>query len=102
MSSAKRFVDLGSSMTIVTTLLLFVAAVFSRGFTHELMLETAVFLVSIKLILMSAKSALATSSLEGSLQEIRSAVARVEASMKAVGGPASATLGDSGRSEAAV
>ena len=36
---------------IFATLILFILALFSKGFTHDLLLEAAVFLVSAKLIL---------------------------------------------------
>ncbi len=34
-------------------MVLFIAALFTKGLTHELLLESAVFLVSVKLILMA-------------------------------------------------
>lgn len=45
--------DLSTLIIILTTLVLFVAALFTKGFTHELLLESAVFLVSVKLILLA-------------------------------------------------
>jgi hypothetical protein len=48
----KRF-DPGSLLVIVITFILFVAALFTKGFTHDLLLEAGVFLVSVKLIIMS-------------------------------------------------
>ena len=45
--------DLSTLIIILTTLVLFIAALFTKGFTHELLLESAVFLVSVKLILMA-------------------------------------------------
>jgi hypothetical protein len=48
--------DPWSLVVIVLTLVLFVIALFVKGITHELLLETGVFLVSLKLILMSHKN----------------------------------------------
>lgn len=45
--------DLSTLIIILTTLVLFIAALFTKGLTHELLLESAVFLVSVKLILMA-------------------------------------------------
>jgi len=43
--------DLASILVIFTTFVLFIFSLFTKGFTHELLLEVAVFLVSVKLIL---------------------------------------------------
>ena len=48
--------DPGSLITIVLTFVLFVIAIFVHGLTQHLLLEAGVFLVSVKLILMSYKS----------------------------------------------
>ena len=48
--------DPWSAVVIALTLLLFLISVFMKGFTHELLLEAGVFLVSIKLILMAQKN----------------------------------------------
>jgi len=46
-----RHLDRASSAVIFLTLVLFVAALLVKGFTHDLFLETGVLLVSVKLIL---------------------------------------------------
>jgi protein-S-isoprenylcysteine O-methyltransferase Ste14 len=48
--------DPWSAVVIALTLLLFLASVFVKGFTHDLLLEAGVFLVSVKLILMAQKN----------------------------------------------
>jgi len=48
-----RHLDRGSKIVIVITLVLFVPALFTKAFTHDLLLEAAVFLVSVKLIIMA-------------------------------------------------
>jgi hypothetical protein len=45
-----------SIVVIVLTLVLFVIALFVNGFTHDLLQECGVFLVSVKLIMMSHKN----------------------------------------------
>lgn len=66
----KKFFDLGSLFVILLTLILFVAALVEKGFTHDLLLEAGVFLVSLKLIMMSYKTNLATEELEERLDKI--------------------------------
>jgi hypothetical protein len=52
--------DPWSAVVIALTLVLFLVSIVVKGFTHELLLETGVFLVSVKLILMAQKNALST------------------------------------------
>ncbi|MEY2603701.1 MAG: hypothetical protein QOH31_1482 [Verrucomicrobiota bacterium] len=70
--------DFGTMAIIVITLLLFVIALFEKGFTHDLLLEAGVFLVSVKLIIMSYKSNQATQDIRKQLSEIEQAINRVE------------------------
>jgi hypothetical protein len=63
--------DLGSLITILTTLILFGMALFFTGFTHDLLLEAGVFLVSVKLIIMSYKNAVAAEELQQELAGMR-------------------------------
>ena len=51
-----RYFDQGSIIVIAITFLLFVAALFTKGLTHDILLEAGVLLVSIKLILMAYKT----------------------------------------------
>jgi protein-S-isoprenylcysteine O-methyltransferase Ste14 len=71
--------DPWAGVVIVLTVVLFVLSVFVKGFTHELFLETGVFLVSIKLILMAAKIAATEERLERRLEEIKDLLAGGEA-----------------------
>jgi hypothetical protein len=63
--------DMGSLIVIVITFCLFVMALFFTGFTHALLLEAGVFLVSVKLILMAYKSSVSSAQIESELQKIR-------------------------------
>ena len=56
MLEIRRHFDLGSIIVILVTFILFVSVVFTKGFTHDILLEAAVFLVSIKLIVMPYKN----------------------------------------------
>ncbi|MFO1518692.1 MAG: hypothetical protein U1F57_03360 [bacterium] len=60
----------GSVLIITVTLVLFAIALYTKGFTHDLLLEAGVFLVSVKLILLSYQQTTATDSLEKKLDAI--------------------------------
>ncbi len=59
-----------SLIVIAITFILFVFALFAKGFTHDLLLEIAVFLVSVKLILMSYSNSVASKNIERKLEEM--------------------------------
>lgn len=48
--------DIGSISVIVVTFVLFVISLFLKGLGHEILLDAAVFLVSVKLIIMSFRN----------------------------------------------
>jgi hypothetical protein len=74
---SKRF-DVWSLLVITATMVLFLAALFVKGLTHELLLEAGVFLVSIKLIYMSYKNGLAEKAMLVKMDEILSVLERSE------------------------
>lgn len=51
-----KTVDAASFLTLVVTIALFVAALFEKGLTHDMLLEAGVFLVSVKLVMSSYKT----------------------------------------------
>jgi hypothetical protein len=53
------------------TLVLFVSAVYTKGFTDDLLLEAGVFLVSVKLIIMAYKNNVSTGVIQNELREIK-------------------------------
>jgi hypothetical protein len=55
-----------------------VLALFEKGFTHDMLLEAGVFLVSVKLIMMSYKNSLAARDMRDQLDAIQQALARIE------------------------
>ena len=70
--------DLGTIVIISIMLLLFLLALFEKGFTHDMLLEAGVFLVSVKLIMMSYKNSLATRDMRDQLDAIQQVLARLE------------------------
>ena len=67
----KSYLDAGSIIIIVITFVLFSIALFTKGFTHDMLLEVGVFLVSVKLIMMAFKNANHSRKLENELIEIK-------------------------------
>lgn len=70
--------DPWSTVVIALSLVLFLISVFMKGFTHELLLEAGVFLVSIKLILMAQKNSLAARLTGQRLERIASLLERIQ------------------------
>ncbi|MBU1054728.1 MAG: hypothetical protein KKC46_13020 [Proteobacteria bacterium] len=68
--------DVGSSVIIAITFVLFVLALFTKGLTHDLLLEAGVFLVSVKLIIMAYKNNITTKKLLKELQDIKDALVK--------------------------
>jgi hypothetical protein len=73
-SQLRRFIDPASLVVILITLILFVVAVITKGFTHDLLLEAGVFLVSVKLILMSHKNGMTELRITEQLQRIERSI----------------------------
>ncbi len=61
----------GSIIVIVITFILFTMALFTTGFTHDLLLEAGVFLVSVKLIMMAYKASVSSKDTHRELEEIK-------------------------------
>ena len=67
----RNYFDPASIVIIILTLALFIAALFIKGFTHDLLLEAGVFLVSVKIIQMSYKNSVFINDLQEELREIK-------------------------------
>jgi hypothetical protein len=52
----KKNFDLSSIIVIIITFILFVIALFTKGLTHDILLEAGVLLVSVKLIIMAYRT----------------------------------------------
>ena len=70
----RKHFDAWSLAVMIITLILFVGALFARGFTHDLLLEAGIFLVSVKLITMAYKSSVANAAIQEKLAEILEAI----------------------------
>ena len=66
--------DFGSVFIIVITFILFVASLFVKGLSHEILLDSAVFLVSVKIIIMSFKNESYIKELSKQLEEIKNLI----------------------------
>jgi hypothetical protein len=66
-----NYLDPLSLVVIVLTLVLFVIALFVNGFSHDLLQECGVFLVSVKLIMMSHKNGVSARAAEERLEKIQ-------------------------------
>lgn len=82
MRIAENF-DRGALVVIAITLILFVGALFTKGLSHDLLLEAGVFLVSVKLIMMAYGNNKATKELDGRLSEIQQTLDRLESQREA-------------------
>lgn len=68
--SVRGNLDPLSMVVIGLTLVLFVVALFVNGFTHDLLQECGVFLVSVKLIIMGHKNGVSARLAEERLEKI--------------------------------
>jgi hypothetical protein len=66
-----KYFDTGTIIVILITIFLFIIALFVKGFTHDLMLEAGVLLVSIKLIMAAYNNSMNYSDLKKELAEIK-------------------------------
>ncbi len=80
MATRARHIDLATLAVIAITLALFALAVVEKGLTRDLLLEAGVFLVSVKLMLMSAKASLTAEETRARLDVIQSVLERLESS----------------------
>ena len=78
MKEIRKYFDLGSLTVIIVTFVLFAAALFSKGLTHDIFLEVGVFLVSVKLIIMLFKNETAMRSIHEKLNDLQNGVKRLE------------------------
>ncbi len=66
-----KYFDIGSLLIIVITFILFTVALFTKGFTQDLLLETGVLVVSIKLIIMAYKNSKTSNEINEELHTIK-------------------------------
>lgn len=63
----RKHFDTGSMIVIIITFVLFIMALFTKGFTQDLLLEAGVFLVSMKLIMMAYYNSVYIKSIENEM-----------------------------------
>jgi len=69
--------DTPTIVVIIITLILFTVALFTKGLTHDLLLEAGVFLVSVKLMLMSYNQSVTNQRLLEELEKIRAETKKI-------------------------
>jgi hypothetical protein len=71
-----KHIDINSLIIIFITFILFFIALFVKGFTHDILLEAGVLVVSIKLIMMAYKHRVYIDELKEELLEIKGLIQR--------------------------
>ena len=70
----RKHLDLGSTIILLITLALFIAALFVKGLTHDILLEAGVFLVSVKVIMMAYRISVHANEIIKEMREIKDAI----------------------------
>lgn len=78
MKKLADYIDLGTLSVMGITLILFLSALFTRGFTHALLLEGGVFLISVKLMLNHYRQTLALHSIEEKLNAQKELIEKID------------------------
>lgn len=76
--SLRQHLDAWSILVIAITFVCFAAALFAAGLLHDVLVELGVFLVSVKVMLMSYRNSVVSESLHQMLKEVHSALQRLE------------------------
>ncbi len=74
----EKHLGLVNTFIIALTIILFGMALFTTGFTHDLLLEAGVLLVSIKLIMMSYKNSISNKELINSIKELSEKIDKIK------------------------
>ena len=83
MSQIIRHLDRGSQLIIFVTFVLFFTALFVKGLGHDILLEAGVFLVSVKLIIITYKNGVAAADVRERLAKIERTLAQVDERLQA-------------------
>ena len=89
MRKLTEHLDSRSIVVLAITLILFILALFTKGLTHDLLLEAGVFLVSVKLIIMAYNNNIQSKAVESRLHAIQATVDRIEHCLRDTGLPIS-------------
>ena len=74
----KKYLSYADLFVIVITFLLFAIALFTKGLTHDLLLEAGVLLVSIKIIMLNHKNIISNNVILKELDEIKQALLEIK------------------------
>ena len=78
----KKYLSAADLLVIVFTFLLFAIALFTKGLTHDLLLEAGVLLVSIKIIMMNHKNIISNKVIMKELDEIKQTLIEIKKNKK--------------------
>lgn len=67
----KNILTISNVIVIAVAAILFIVAIFAKGFTHDLLIEAAVLLVSVKLIIMNQKNKIMEQKILDAIDEIK-------------------------------
>ena len=73
-----KYMDRGSFVVAVITLVLFIAALFSKGISHDIFLETGVFLVSVKIIIMAYRNGVDVDQLDKKIDAVLAILSKTD------------------------
>ncbi len=71
MKKLQEILDIPSFLVAISTLLLFIFALFTKKILHDVLLEAAIFLISLKLIISSYKQNVSSKQVEKMLKDIQ-------------------------------
>ena len=74
LNQVRKHFDAGSILVIAITFVLFAIALFTTGFTHDLLLETGVFLISVKIIQLAYSNSVNNYKIREELEEIKALI----------------------------
>ena len=74
----KGYLSLAEILVIITTIILFIVALFTKGITHDLLLESGVLLVSVKIIMMNYKNIQYNKSILKELDDIKGSLVELK------------------------
>ena len=73
-----KYMDRGSFVVAVITLVLFIAALFSKGISHDIFLETGVFLVSVKIIITAYRNSVDINHLDKKIDAVLAILSKTD------------------------
>ena len=80
----KKYLGFWNTLILLITLILFIVALFVKGFTRDLLLEIAVFLVSVKLFILSYRNGKGVELIQDKLDAILSKEEQLEKALSTI------------------